>query len=192
MAYAVWDECAEAGYSYTDKQRVSIRMVGGALDEERTLLYPISRRSYTWTMRRDDCADWLRTDVDDFAIARDFMYSPFLLLDPMDSARTGIAMTLVSGNTYSLPTTITDEDYRHYPRNDSTIVAYDAGTPVAISSVDVDGRTVTLAAPAGGAVTLDATCYRLCRIDNEFQWSNLSGVAFDVEVPITEVLRWSN
>lgn len=191
MPYATFDTCPETGYSYSDDFPVSVRMDGDYKQESRTLLAPISRRVWAWNLTLDDCAsDYDRQTVQQFFVElRQLQFDPFLIKDPVDYARTGISLTLVGGTTYTLPTTIADEDYRHYPIDDANLIAYDAGTPATVSSVDTDGRTITLAAPPGGAVTLDCHAYRLARVDAPFQMQHQGGLIFITSVNIKEILR---
>jgi len=59
----------------------------------------------------------------------------------------------------------------------------------AVSSVDTDARTVTLASPPGVglAVTADYDHYKLCRVDGEFTWTGQSSTSYETAVSIVEV-----
>ena len=161
----VFDEIPEVGYSYTDLLPVSIRHDGGPYEESRTKLAPTARRRYSWVLRRDDCPEFLRTDVDDFLVRlRSLQYESFYLKDPKDALRTGVSLGTGTGaaTTFSLPSS--GQESRDYPIDNAALVVYVSGSPVTVSSVDTDARTVTLASPPGLglAVTAAYEHYKLC------------------------------
>ncbi len=188
---SVFDEVPEVGYSYTDELPVSIRRDGGPYEESRTKLAPIARRRYSWKLRRDDCVGFLRTDVDDFlAQLRSLQFESFYLKDPRDALRSGVSLGVGDGatQTFSWPSVGTES--RDYPIDSAAMVVYVSGSPVTVSSVDTDARTVTLAAPPGLglAVTTDYEHYKLCRVDGEFTWTGQSSTSYETAVGVVEVL----
>ena len=191
MATAVFDEIPWANYSYSDVLPVAVLRDGGPFDEARVKLASISRRKYTWNLLRSEtCSGYRRIDVDDFLVrARDLMYESFYVKDPRDFARTGVTLTQVSGLVYTLPTSITSENYRDYPIDDGNVQVYDGGSPANHASVDTDGRTITLSGAPGGAVTGDYHYYRLCRLDGEFTWTTTSNVWAETAPVIVEIVR---
>lgn len=142
-------------------------------------------RRYTLKFRRSECAGWLRSTLEDFFRDRSYEHESFYLKDPADHAQTGVSLTLVSGTTYSLPTS--GEQSRHFPIDDTNVQVYDGGSPVSHSSVDTDARTITLSSSPSGAVTADFYAYRLVRVDGSFTWTNTSRSGmFDTGVRLVE------
>lgn len=78
-------------------------------------------------------------------------YGSTIKIPGTSTAFTGEATTLVSGTTYQLNTAA-----RRVLDPSVAVVVKDAGTPVAVSSVNYLFGTVTLASAPGGAVTVDA------------------------------------
>lgn len=188
MTIAVFPECPDVGYSYQDEQIVHTLRTDGPYESVRRVLSPLALRMYTllFSLKTAD-----RLVIDEFFQGLDYESSVFFLKDPKDFARTGVVLTLVSGLTYSLPTTLTDEDYRHYPIDDSNVQVYDGGTPVSHASVDTEGRTITLSGAPGGAVTADFHAYRLCRLTAPFGWTQGAQSWFRASLSIEETLRES-
>ena len=180
----VFPDITDSGYSYSDVLPVSIRRVGGAAEEDRTKLASISRRQYTLKFRRSECTGWLRSALDDFFKDQSFEYEAFYLKDPADYSQSGVSLALVSGATYSLPTS--GEQSRHFPLDDANVQVYDGGSPVSHSSVDTDARTITLSSGPSGAVTADFHAYRLVRVDGPFTWTNAGGGVFDAGVRLVD------
>lgn len=185
----VFDEVPEVGYSYTDELPVSIRRDGGPFEESRTKLAPVARRRYSWKLRRDDCPGFLRTDVDNFLVQlRSLQFESFYLKDPRDALRSGVSLGVGDGatQTFSLPSEGTES--RDYPIDNAALVVYVSGSPVAVSSVDTDARTITLAAAPGLglAITADYEHYKLCRADGEFTWTSASSTSFETTVAVVE------
>lgn len=117
----------------------------------------------------------------------------FYVLDPWDEGRridveVGPAS---SGQTvFALPDDDEVEAYRDYPIA-GTASAVVAGTPRAVSSVDTDARTVTLAsgATAGQSVKVSYRAYRLCRFGPEVRWGLDEPDWLTGTVEVREVMR---
>lgn len=190
MAFAVWDvgNFLELSYGHRDVLPVKELLVGPPHRREVVQLAPLARRVYTATQKRTAAE---REVVEAFLVeARRMGVEPFLFKDPLDHARTGVALTVVAGLVYTLPTLVTNEDYRHYPIDDANVQVYDGGLPVAHTAVGTDARTITLAAPPGGAVTADFHAYRLVRLEGRaLEWT-FEGPALWGGAPVFhEVLR---
>jgi hypothetical protein len=156
------------------------------------LLAPLSRREFTLSMARTNSER--RTIMAFLVEARKMGLEPFYFKDPMveENARVAVPLTLVAGNVYSLPTTITSEEFRFFPINDANLVAKDGGVPVVGATAQTDARTITYPAPPAGATTADFHAYRLCMLATpDLEWSGQSVKYFTTSPAIREILRAS-
>ena len=182
------EECPWFDYSYRDEAPVLVASDDGPYQTDRYLFGALSRRVYAWHVRRVDSE---RLAIDDFLVrARNVMHEPFYVLDPYDPLRTAVSLGNGDGaaTTFTLPTT--GEESRFYPKDDSNVVVRVSGAPVTVASVDLDGRSFTLAAPPGiGApVEVDFSGLRLCRLSNPFEWKGAGAAYFDAVLAIEEIL----
>lgn len=190
MPYSVFDEVPEAGYSYTDELPVAILLDGGPHEEVRRKLAAVARRRYQWRLRRDDCAGFERTEVDDFLVRlRSLQFEAFFIKDPFDFAASGVSLGTGDGSatTFSIPSTA--PELRHYPIDNAALVVTVAGSPATVASVDTEGRTITLASPpgVGAAVVAAYEYYRLVRLEGDLSWAHLGGATFEGTVALVEV-----
>lgn len=152
----------------TFRPTVTARFAGGG--EQRASLLSRSLRRYTIPVLQDPDE---RADLIAFFEARGWSLESFLWKDPLDYRRFGISPTQIGGKVFEIPTTGTYGG--DYPIDDANLVVYDAGSPVAGVTVDVDARTVTLPSPPGGAVTMDYHYARRVRlVPGSFAWGILS------------------
>lgn len=169
MPYAVLAEIPWVTYGYRDDFPVEVVRERGPFWSDRYALADISVRTYTLPFWRTTSE---RSAFDAFFRARLQTWEAFLFEDPKDAPQTGVSLGTGNGSTttFSLPTT--GEQRRHYPKQGSVVVRV-AGSPVTVSSVDTDARTVTLAsAPAlSAAVEADYTGLRLVRLADPYEWS---------------------
>lgn len=186
---AIWTETPEIdGYSYRDILPVTVFAFAGGGTEQRAALLARARREYTWPMRRTKAEALV---VDEFFRLRNFQIESFLLKDPDQYARTGVALgTSTAGQTvFTIPTTT--ENARDYPVNDAHVVVYDDGTPTgATVTVGVDARTFTLsvAPTAGSVMTADYWTYRRVRLVEGPTWQKLAPDWLEGVVMLKEVV----
>lgn len=152
MSYKDWPELVELGN-------------GGPYQTPFVAARTLAQRTYTWPIGLDPAA-WLVWSA--FLRTVGYSASPFLLLDPDEGdRRTAVALGTGDGVsvTFSLPTTVTSEEYRYYPQQ-GTVDGMVAGVSKPLASVSTDGRTITFStAPGNGlAVTASYQGLRLVRL----------------------------
>lgn len=183
-----FDECPWADYGYRDELPHEALMDGGPYEVDRYAVADIPRRVYTWHLKRDRTE---RRVVDAF-LANTHLAGvhSFYVRDPADDARADVPLGTGDGGTTTFFLPSTGEERRHYPRDDGDLVVKVAGTPVTVSSVDTDARSVTLAAPPGIglAVTADFNGLRLVRQLMPHEWKGLSYSWFDATIVLEEIL----
>lgn len=172
MALTVLNPNLEAGrttfreYAFTDRPLVHAWRRKGPGVVTATQLSPLVLRSWRWELGFDEDQ---RRSWQAFLEALGWIRSPFLLRDPRDPVRTtslepavGDGVTTV----FSLPTSPAHADYALYPQADLSVAYGLAGaSPVALSAIDTDARTVTFAAAPGAvAVSLVYRPLRLVRL----------------------------
>lgn len=185
-----FDECPWVDYTYRDELPIEILGDDGPVYTDRYALLDITRRVYSWHIKRTTTE---RAAVDAFmALARSVQLEAFYIRDPKDDARTAVTLEPAVGDgarvTFSLPTT--GEERRHYPRDDADLVVRVGGAPATVASVDTDARTITLAAPPGIGVAVEADYngLRLCRLSAPFDWKGLDAAWFDATLVIEEII----
>lgn len=181
------EECPWFDYSYRDEAPVLVVNADGPYRSDR-YLFGLTRRVYSWHVRRTDAE---RLAIDDFLVrARSVSHESFYVLDPYDPIRTAVSLGNGDGvkTVFTLPTT--GEESRFYPKDDALLVVRVSGAPVTVSSVDTDGRSVTLAAPPAGAapVEIDFSGLRLCMLSAPTEWKGAGAAWFDATLAIEEIL----
>lgn len=189
MAYAVWPGLPWVAYRYHDQRLVELVRNDGPGAVRPIAMEALARRRYSLP---EELSDTDRKTIHAFLLARGWTESPFLFEDPKDAERTGVALEgAVNGSNtvFSLPTSDTDEDYRHFPKQGSVVLKV-AGSPVSVASVSTDGRTVTAsAAPVSGAVTADFTGLRLVRLVDAPEVAGIQTSWFGYEAEFDEIIR---
>jgi len=186
MALQVFTEVGLLGDEHEDDRPVLVNRYGGYHDEQ---LFELSDRDFRlWrvTFRRDRSG---AQTIDAFLRAnRRFLYK-----DTDDYARTAITLEPVtSGGSVTRWRIPRDGDEGgDYPTGvSSTYVVRVGGSPVTVSSVDVDLREFILASGVSDASTVDADYefYRLCRARRP-RWRRIStvGPRFEGDLNIEEV-----
>ena len=122
MATTAFTHVCEASYEYQDTQPGFVVGYAGSGTEQRVELQTISRRMYTWPMRK---VSSVRGTIDTFFAARDYTKTAFYVKDPKDFARTAVSLgTATSAQvTFSLPTT--GEEQRDYMIDDANVTVKD-------------------------------------------------------------------
>lgn len=170
MPRSVFAEIPWVDYGYTDDVPVEVTAERGPFWTDRYLLADISRRRYSLPFWRTTSE---RASFDGFFAGSSVLgtWGSWLFEDPKDSARTAVSLGTGTGaqTVFGLPTT--GNERRHYPKQGSVVVRV-AGSPVTVSSVDTDARTITLATPPslGAAVEADFTGLRLVRLVSPYAW----------------------
>lgn len=171
MAYEVFNPAtterhqALLGMSYRDWPELVDLGNGGPYQAPVVAARTLAQRTYSWPIGLTPEA-WLVWAT--FLRTVGYGASAFLLLDPdPGDRRSAVALGTGDGSTvtFSLPTTLTSEEYRYYPQQ-GTVDGMVAGISKALASVSTDGRTITFsAAPGNGlAVTASYQGLRLVRL----------------------------
>lgn len=188
MAYAVFAEVPWVDYGYSDDLPVEVQAERGPFWSDRYQLADIGRRRYTLPFWRTSSE---RASFDAFFKGATVLYTwgAWLFEDPKDAAQTAVSLGTGDGSTttFSLPTT--GEQRRYYPKQGSVVVRV-AGTPVTVSSVSTDGRTVTLASPPAGAAAVEAdyTGLRLVRLVAPYAWQAADQNWWNTTLDVLEVV----
>lgn len=190
MAYAVWPQTPWLDFEYADEFPVA-RIENDRFGFRRDVaLAPLALRRYSLPERGLTTTD--RQTLYAWLVARGWTRDAFLFEDPKDADRVGVALGVAgAGQTvFPLTTTVTDEDYRHFPKQ-GTVVLYADGAPVSVASVDTDARTITatVAPGAGKVMTCDFTGLRLVKLVAEPSFQGATVDWMDYQVELEEVLR---
>ncbi len=189
MPLAVFSEIPRLGHSYRDDQKV-VRLAFAGGGAQRSLGQAREYRRIVLPFRRNTTG---RRTIDTFFRARDFGKTAFLHKDWNDYARTAITLSPVtSGGSvtrWRIPTT---GDYAgDYPIDTASYVVRVAGSPVTVTSVDVDLREFILASGVSDASVVDADYeyYRLFALEGPFEWRNIAAGAgwYETEIALEEV-----
>ena len=185
MTIAIFTEVPFNGYQYRDEELVLIHRDGSAWEETRHVVSDVQRRHYVLPMGRNNEE---RQVIDLFFAARHSQSEAFLFKDPLDAGLVDVSIGTGTGaaTTFYLPTTGTNR--RFYPVSTGLVVEV-SGTPVTVSSVDTDGRSVTLAAPPAGSAPVTITCdvYRLVRLE-DLNWTHSHPRRWDASIALVETL----
>ena len=190
MPRVEFDECPWFDYQYRDEAPVVVAAVGLPFESERYLFGHLPRRVYGWHVRRTNAE---RIAIDDFLRDRNVTHEAFYVLDPLDPMRTGVDLGTGTGakTVFDLPALGSGEEARFYSKDDADLVVRVSGSPVTVASVDVDARTITLAAPPARAAPVEADYngLRLVRLAGPFEWKGVGAGWFDAVLPLEEILR---
>lgn len=185
MTIAIFTEVPFNGYQYRDEEQILVHRDGSAWEETRHVLTDISRRHYVLPMGRDNTE---RQTIDAWFAARHSQYEAFFFKDPLDAGLTNVSIGTGNGvaTTFYLPTTGTNR--RFYPVVTGCVVKV-SGSPVTVSSVSPDARSVTLASPPAGAAPVTITCdvYRLVRLE-DLNWTHSHPRRWDASITLVEVV----
>ena len=187
MATASFTYNPEADYDYTDFQP-SLRIVyAGSASEQREKMQTIARRTYVWSLRRNDTD---RKSIDTFFRSRDQQQDAFYVKDPKDYAQTGVALGTATSNqtSFSMPTS--GEHQRDFVIDDSNAKLYEDGALTSSTyTVNTDARTIGIStAPASGTVvTASYHAYRLVTLAAPFRWRMLAPNYFEASPQFVEV-----
>lgn len=188
MAYAVLTEVPWVDYGYSDDMPLEVQAERGAFFTDRYQLADITRRTYTLPFWRTTAE---RASFDAFFAGSTVLstWGAWLFEDPKDAAQTAVSLGTGNGSatTFSLPTT--GNGRRYYPKQGSVVVRV-SGSPVTVSSVDTDGRTVTLASPPAGAAPVEAdfTGLRLVRLLAPYTWQAVDQGWWNTTLSVQEVV----
>ena len=190
MPRVEFDECPWFDYQYRDEAPVLVAELDAPFATDRYLFGHLPRRVYGWHVRRTNAE---RIAIDDFMRDRAVTHEAFYVLDPLDPQRLAVSLGTGDGSktTFDLPALSAGEEGRFYSKDDGDLVVRVSGSPVTVASVDVDARTITLAAPPAGAAPVEADYngLRLVRLSQPFEWKGVGAGWFDAVLPLEEILR---
>lgn len=186
MAYARFNlqtDLPWRDYRSSDLTPAVILRDGGPYEITRRAIRSLAPRKWIWSLPyRTNIASASdeRQAIDAFlVVARKFSVTPFLVHDPKDPFQTVLNIGTGDGaaTVFYFPTTRTLENFRHFPFDDATTLAYKAGVLVATGNrtIDTDARKVTFAAaPAmAAAVTISYDFYRLALfVGDSLDWQS--------------------
>lgn len=197
MAYAIFNDGSTDGrepwadYEFTDEPFVEVLEDHGPGASERVELFACTRRRYRWPAGLTEAQ---RAAWEAFLQAHGITRDAFLIEDPRDPVRELVALEPAVGDgvrvTFSLPTSESSPDFRWYPKQGS-VEGYVAGAPIAVASVNTDGRAVTFVVPpaAFAAVAVTYRGLRLVRLGSTSAFQGTTQRYGRYELDLRELLR---